>query len=154
MHKNGFKSVFVFSGLFLSSSASIFLEIVGHIERLSESWWICYSTFLAFQTAPLHLSHPFSEFSGWKPAFSISWNIPFKKKSKYAQVYPLTCVWKKLDCPKSSKCALECLEIMVDFGLLCFSSFSVCFSSVWRAISVCDRVMDWFLGFVWWSTLS
>ena len=52
----------MFSGLFFASFVSVFLEIVGRIGRLSESWWICYSTFSAFQTAPLSLSSFFRLF--------------------------------------------------------------------------------------------
>ena len=88
----------MFSGLFWSSFVSVFLEIVGHRRMLSESWWIRYSTFSAFQTAPLYLSPPFSEFSGWKLAFSISWKHWFFQKE--AEVRQLTSY------EKSSKIAL------------------------------------------------
>jgi len=53
----------VFSGLFFASFVSVFLD-VGHRRKLSEGWWIRYSMFLVFQTAPLYLLHPFSEFLG------------------------------------------------------------------------------------------
>jgi hypothetical protein len=69
--KNGLGSVFAFSGLFWASFVSVFLEIVGYRRRLSEGWLIRYSTFSAFQTAPLYRSSFFRIFAV-TTAFSIS----------------------------------------------------------------------------------
>jgi hypothetical protein len=55
MIKNGFKSVFAFSGLLWSSFVGVFLGIAGYRRSFQRRWWIHYSLFLAFQTASPYL---------------------------------------------------------------------------------------------------